>query len=69
MTVSVCGNEYVIMDCPEPITTDGGRYRFQIDHDQQVIWLDPGLGAGRSAAIARAVAAAWADRTQVRIVA
>ena len=59
----VLSNDYRIIDSPEPIVHDGTRRCALIDHQQHVIWIDPGVSpSARQRVILRAVCRAWQDR-------
>ena len=44
--VPVFDTEYTIMECPHPLRDDatGEEYQCQLDHQDLVIWITPGLG-------------------------
>lgn len=65
--VQVGHEQYRVVQCPDPITCGQGlRYHSEIDHDQKVIWIDPGLPLDMAPkTIASVVSAVWAEWAEI----
>ncbi len=65
--VRVFHEKYRVVNHPGPLRSEvGDRFRYKIDHDQRVIWVDPDVPLmDRPMLYARAVAQAWVERRRV----
>lgn len=68
--VPVGTGSYRVLVSPDPIADgEGGRYRYDIDPEDAVIWIDPGVPlAELPQVIADAVASAWMDLAEGRVI-
>lgn len=63
LSVFVLANRYLVMDAPDPLVEQGRQHAALVDHEQRVIWIDPGVSpAAHESVVLRAVSKAWRER-------